>query len=951
MVLPILALLLQAITSADSTPAARNPAYARDGRMVVSVEGDLWIVAKTGEWWRITSGPGWDREPAFTPDGNAVVFSSDRAGNFDVWRVAVAGAAQPERLTTSPLPEGQPVVANDGRVVFVRGRLGAATLWVRQADGSETRLTKDRAVEQWPAISHDGKQLAYVAIAEGSRKLHVRSLDTGKDTVILTDNRIEHLAWAPSGDRVTWTATGARGAVYVTAADGSYTNLVSGRHAESAWNPDGKTIALADIGPDVIGPVGYNGDPDRTADREANLLAPPRGKLWTIAAPSSPDQALAEQKTTGAATDRAQRNADAFDQLWNRTAALYYSTPDASARRAQWETLRTKYRSRAVAAKTDLELRTALHEMLREHPPYRQSATGRAAVSSAHPVATAAGTEILAKGGNVVDAAVAVSFALGVVEPDASGIGGYGQMLIYQKGMDRPQLIEFMTRVPEDGGLANTTLTAAARSPGGGPVLANVPGTVAAMYLAWQKHGSKKLSWSDLLQPAIRAARDGYIVSEGLATTLSTEREQFLRYPSSKALFFRDDQPLHAGDTLRNPDLAWTLEQIAKDGADALYRGAVGEKMVNDLRARGNAMKTSDLARYFAAEREPVSTTYRGYTFFSSAPPVDGGSTLSARMNLLELFPSPKPYTDDAATLHAMISAWQLVPSTRNRTGDPGMWPTNTEPFMNKDTARTRWKCFDPGRAVNSALLRGDTLTCARPDTKTARFDVRGDPECEAHGYGADHAIPCRAAGTTSFAVADADGNIVSTTQTLGTWGGNFYVSPGLGFLYNDKLTSYGNDPTGYGARLPFARHGSTLAPTIVFEGTGKSMRPAMALGAAGNAWITSAVYQVLVGMIDQKLDPQAALELPRFLVSGGGGGGRGGAGPAGAPATGATIQMEDGFSPEVMKRLEALGYRTQIVSLPGELREGYGAAVRIDKGRVTAGADPRRAGAAGAVP
>ena len=124
-----------------------------------------------------------------------------------------------------------------------------------------------------------------------------------------------------------------------------------------------------------------------------------------------------------------------------------------------------------------------------------------------------------------------------------------------------------------------------------------------------------------------------------------------------------------------------------------------------------------------------------------------------------------------------------------------------------------------------------------------------------------------------------------------------------------------------------------------------------MALGAAGNAWITSAVYQVLVGMIDQHLDPQAALEQPRFLVGGGfGGGGRGGAARQPQPA-GATIQMEDGFSPDVMKRLEQLGYRTQIVSLPGELREGYGAAVRIEKGRVTAGADPRRAGAAGAVP
>src|SRR5437764_13478823 len=184
-----------------------------------------------------------------------------------------------------------------------------------------------------------------------------------------------------------------------------------------------------------------------------------------------------------------------------------------------------------------------MHEMLREHPPYREPATGRAAVSSAHPVAPAAGVEMLAKGGNVVDAAVAVSFALGVVEPDASGPGGYGQMLIYQKGMARPHLLEFMARVPEDAGLGNTSLLVNGRYPSDGPVLTMVPGTVAAMYQAWKQHGSGKLAWADLLAPAIRAARDGYVVSEGLATTLATEREGFLKYEASRVLFFRDGEP------------------------------------------------------------------------------------------------------------------------------------------------------------------------------------------------------------------------------------------------------------------------------------------------------------------------------------------------------------------------------------------------------------------------
>jgi gamma-glutamyltranspeptidase len=503
-----------------------------------------------------------------------------------------------------------------------------------------------------------------------------------------------------------------------------------------------------------------------------------------------------------------------------------------------------------------------------------------------------------------------------------------------------------MPRVPDDGGLGNTTLFQGGRLADGGPTLVNVPGTVAAMYLAWQRFGSKKLPWEALLVPAIRAARDGYIVSEGLATTLATERERFLKWDGSRALFFRNDQPLQAGDTIRNPDLAWTLEQIAKGGADAFYKGEIAKRMVSDLHAKGSPIKLTDLARYFAAERPPVETTYRGYSIFSSAPPVSGGSELAAQLNLLEQWTSPQPYSEDAATLHAMIAAWQLTPTSRGRIADPGLWPTTTEPFTNKDTAKIRWRCFDPAKAIDPAKLRGDTLTCAQ-GPKTATIELTRPPECQAHGYGASLAPVCLAAGTTAFAVADADGNMVATTQTLGTWGGNFYVSPGLGFLYNDKINSYAGDANAYGARLPFARHGSTIAPTIVLEGSGRTRRASMALGAAGNAWITSAVYQTLVGMIDQRLDPQAALELPRFLLSGGGGG-RGG---PGAPATGATVQMEDNFSPEVMKRLEALGYRPQVISLMGELRMGYGAAVRVQNGRATAGADPRRAGAAGAIP
>ena len=597
-------------------------------------------------------------------------------------------------------------------------------------------------------------------------------------------------------------------------------------------------------------------------------------------------------------------------------------------------------------------------------------------VSAAQPEAAEAGADILRAGGNVVDAAVAVSFALGVVEPDASGVGGYGEMVIALKTLARPTLIEFMSRVPEDASLSNTALLQNGRYPADGPVLTNVPGTVAGMYAAWKKYGGGKLSWSELLVPAIRAARDGYAVSEGLATTLATEREHFAKYEGSRALFFRDGQPRVAGDTIRNPDLANTLEQIAKNGADGFYRGDVAKRWVDDIRPKGNAMKLSDLARYFAPEREPVSGTYRGYTIYSSAPPVSGGAELVARLNLLEQFPAPKSYVNDAATLHAALTAWFLVPSSRNRIADPSLWPVDIAPIVDKDTARARWSCFDPAKALRPSDIRGDTLSCDKRrlpgdsgkaggkfslnlsegafnlsevslDLREASFDRSARDNGKLSPCGHEHAAEmtvCHAAGTTAFAVADNEGNAVAVTQTLGTWGGNFYVTPGLGFLSNDKLTSYGTDPAQYGSRLPFARHGSTLAPTIAFKGN----KPLFAVGAAGNAWITAAVYQTLLGALDFGLGPQQALELPRFLPAGGPPA-TVGARPV-ASATPYTIQLEDGFAPDVIARLRALGYELSFVSLRGELREGYGAAVRIEGKTVTAGADPRRAGSAGAI-
>jgi len=297
------------------------------------------------------------------------------------------------------------------------------------------------------------------------------------------------------------------------------------------------------------------------------------------------------------------------------------------------------------------------------------------------------------------------------------------------------------------------------------------------------------------------------------------------------------------------------------------------------------------------------------------------------KLNLLEQWLEPKAYREDAATLHSMIEAWKLAPPTRGQIADPGLWPVDLKPFTDKVKARERWQsCFDPQHSASPH--NGKCL-----DDRMAVV------------WGAEGILDARpVSGTTAFVVADAEGNMVSVTQTLGTWGGNFYVTPGLGFIYNDKLRSYGSDPKRYNARIPFARNVTSIAPTLVFKGTGQTKQPFLAVGAAGNAWITSAVYQIVAGVLDQGLSPQQAIEQPRFLVA-----------VRRNPENRQevreiVVQVEDGFAPGVMDKLAEMGHEIQRISLRGELRMGYAAAAIVEGGTATAGADPRRSGQAGAV-
>ncbi|CAN5580516.1 hypothetical protein BH09GEM1_BH09GEM1_43840 [soil metagenome] len=526
----LLAVILAiASVAPDSTmTGARDPAYAADGRLALSVRGDIWVreAGASGHWTQVTSGPAWDRQPAWTRDGTAIVYTSNATGAGDLYRVAVnqdGASSAPVRITDSPEPDGEPSVARDGTIIFARGRAGATKLWVHSTDGTERRFTKgDNGAERWPAWSPSDDRVAYSAVREDRTRLRVRWVVGDSDRVAVEDRDAEHPTWSPSGDRIAFATRNGRAGVWVTTPDARYVNFLSARRAEPAWSFDGRTIALVELpGADV----GYNGDPDRLGDREMRDDFGTTGRLWFVDAPVAPEDGAAA--ATLPMSDRRQRNANAFEAFWARMDTLYYR--DSPARRARWESLHATYAARALAATSDDALEQVIHEALRERPPLRDAATGQSAVSSAHPVATAAGLEVLRKGGNVVDAAIAVSFALGVVEPDASGLGGYGQMVVSLKTMERPTLIEFMTRAPEEATLANGSLLRRGVSPPDGPILVNVPGTLAGMDLAFKRYGSHKVKWAEVIAPAIRAAEQGYVVSEGLATTLATEREHFMK--------------------------------------------------------------------------------------------------------------------------------------------------------------------------------------------------------------------------------------------------------------------------------------------------------------------------------------------------------------------------------------------------------------------------------------
>ena len=951
-------------------PGVREASWAPDGKhLVVTWFDQLWTMAPDGKDQKrlnITGGTFTsERDAAYSADGKTIAFAAEINGQFDIYTVAASGGAA-TKVTADAGDERWPSFTKDAKLVYAhRAPKGA---WQVYAAG--TKLTPDDATEWQPRVSPDGKWVAFVSDRDsdsGDVDIWARELNAAAGAkprtirVTKTIGAESAPAWAPDSKRIAYSAgLGAQSAVWAiqlpasvstpAATSGVATPVGGGRGGRGggaqadpadapvlaskhggvpAWSPDGEQLAIATFAPTD---PGYNGDPRRNDDAEPMLFADGKDyTLWRVAAPRAVDANATTVSTVSATTAALTvQFAAAFDRVWTSLKSLYYSSGESS---SQWDALRTKYRGDAVSAKDAKAAEDVIDRMVAEQPLIKRGADGRAVVTSGNPLASAAGAEVLAKGGNIVDAAIAVDFALGVTEPDASSIGGDGMCLLFLKGMSEPIAIDFKDMTPghATGDNAKIFTSTGARTSPDGPSVTNIPGIVAGMDLLYSKYGSKKVSWADILAPAIRIADEGFILDEALPTTIAEGHAQFAKYPESMKVFMPGGKVPKAGDRFTNKDYAETLRTLAKEGAQSFYRGSIAKRIVDDFAANGGIITAEDLAQYRAVERKPVSGMYRGHLVYSAPPPVSNGADMIEKLQILNNY-VPKPgasYANDADFLHYLIESWR-VKDSGTRIADPDRWAIELGNHLEPGHALDRFKLLDKSKVwVSQGGGRGGSPAPAPAPATEPVLDQSGLVEPESR----------IGTGTTSFALADGDGNMIVFTQTLSTWGGNYYVSKGLGFLYNDHFRG-GRGGTGYGAMLPLMRSSSTSVPTMLFapvaSGNGgygiPGYVPKMAVGCAGNSWIPASVYNIIANVIDGGMSAQRAIEAPRIMI---------GSGPDGKART----QIEDRIPRSILADLEARGHSFQKIGRKGEVRQGYASVVIVDvaKGTVQAGAEPRR--------
>jgi gamma-glutamyltranspeptidase / glutathione hydrolase len=507
-------------------------------------------------------------------------------------------------------------------------------------------------------------------------------------------------------------------------------------------------------------------------------------------------------------------------------------------------------------------------DMDRIHPVYAVHGM----VASQEAVATQVGVEILKAGGNAVDAAVAVGFALAVTLPEAGNLGGGGFMVIHYAKSGQTIAIDYRERAPAAATrdmFLDAEGNADPKKSLFSPLGIGVPGTVAGLALALDRYGT--MSLADVIRPAIRLADNGVTVSAELSESLKANRERLQQFPSTTAVFYkRDGTDYEPGDRLSQPDLARSLRAIAAKGPSAFYKGEIAQQIAEEMRNSGGLITEADLAAYEAKIREPVTGTYRGYDIYSMPPPSSGGTHIVEILNILEGYDIAASGAGSAETIHRMSEAMKHAYADRSvYLGDSDFVDVPLAGLTSKDYAEELRATIDKAQATPSATIR------------------EGDP------------VPFESDQTTHFSVIDKDGNAVANTYTLNFGYGVGLVAEGTGILLNNELDDFSAKPgvpNAYGliggdanSVEPNKRPLSSMSPTIVM----KDGEVFLATGSPGGSRIITTVLQMIMNVVDHGMNVAEASVFPRvhhqWLPE--------------------ELRVEEGLSPDTIALLEGMGH------------------------------------------
>lgn len=531
---------------------------------------------------------------------------------------------------------------------------------------------------------------------------------------------------------------------------------------------------------------------------------------------------------------------------------------------------------------------------------YGRHAEGKnGVVAAANPEASKIGVEVMKKGGNAVDAAVATAFAISVFEPNASGIGGGGFMLIRMAKTGKTVVIDYREKAPakatpdmfvldENGKVVNDEITVGGKASG-------VPGTVAGLLTALEKYGTMKRA--DVMAPAIKHAGEGIIVSKNLEGIIQDNYEKLVKFDAASEVYLKDGLPYEAGDRLVNKDLAATLTKISKEGKKAFYEGEIAKKIADEVQKQGGLMTVEDLKNYTIEEREPVVGKYRDYTIISCPPASSGGTHIVQLLNMVENYDLKAMGDNTPESWHIWAESMKQAFADRAEyMGDTAYVKVPLKGLTSKEYAKEVVKKID--------------LEKAGKDIKI------GDPSKYESG------------STTHFSVMDKDGNMVAVTQTINYFFGSGVVVPGTGIMMNNEMDDFVPQKNMKNSIEGGKRPLSSMSPTLVLD---PKNRPLMTIGSPGATRIIPAVALTISNVIDHGMTLQEAINAPRI-----------------AQFQSGKLNAEGRMSFESYNKLQEMGHE---INMRGTYDNYFGGVQGImmdyDTKTLQGGADPRRDGQA----